>query len=135
MIQIYTDASVKGGKAHGAMLILTDSNYMGYDVRYYGDVSPQVAEIRACVDAIEYAQKLCPDFSTDETTLYCDNETVVEIVNSKEYSGRLAYEISKLKDKINEYKITLVYIKGHSVDLNPNVTVDAFLRNNGKGGS
>lgn len=128
MIQIFTDASVKGEEAHGAMLILTDSNYMGYDIRHYGVVSPQVAEIRACVDAIEYAQKLCPNLSTDEAKLYCDNETVVDIVNAEEYVGKLSYEISKLKEKLSEFDISLEYIKGHSAELNPNVTVDSFLR-------
>lgn len=132
MIQIYTDASVKDGKAHGGMLVLTDSNYMGYNVCYYGDVTPQVAEIRACVDAIDYASTLCPAMRDEETTLFCDNETVVEIVNAPEYSGKLAYEISKLKEKLTEYGIRLKYIRGHSVDLNPNVTVDAFLRIQGK---
>lgn len=132
MITIYTDASVKGRKAKGAMLILTDSNYLGYNVCSYDEVSPQVAEIRACIDAIEYAQKLCPNLCTDTTTLFCDSKTVVDIVKTTDYSGRLSYWVSKLREKLTECSINLEYIKGHSVDANPNVTVDTFLRVNGK---
>lgn len=132
MITIYTDASVKGNKARGAMLILTDSNYLGYNVRSYDEVSPQVAEIRACIDAIEYAQTLCPNLCTDDTTLFCDSKTVVDIVKTENYAGRLSYWVHILRKKLSECSITLEYIKGHSVDSNPNVTVDAFLRVNGK---
>lgn len=132
MITIYTDASVKGKKAQGAMLILTDINYLGYNVRSYGEASPQVAEIRACIDAIEYAQTLCPNLCTDDATLYCDSKTVVDIVKTKDYAGRLSYWVSKLREKIAECSINLEYIKGHSVDSNPNVTVDTFLRVNRK---
>lgn len=129
MITIYTDASVKKqGKTCGAALVLTDSNYLGYDIRQLDTDVPQVAEARACVNAVEYAAKICPMLGNENATLYCDNKVVCDLVNSETYNGKLSVEINPLRSLLKKYGIRIEHIKGHSDTQNPNVAVDLFLR-------
>lgn len=129
MISIYTDASIKKRQlARGCCIVLTDSNYMGFTEFTIGNATPQVAEIQTCLHSIEYAQKLCPDMSNDEVVLYCDNETVVDAVNNRNFDGVIKEWIDPLRDSLDRNKVTIKYIEGHSVGTNPNTVVDRILR-------
>ena len=130
MISIFTDASVKKHQvASGCCIVLTDSNFMGCDTTELGNAVPQVAEIRACINAVKYAQKVCPNFDNEDIVLYCDNATVVKIISAKKYNGPLKEELQPLKELVTRFNINVQYIKGHQIQqTNPNIAVDSILR-------
>lgn len=137
MIEIYTDASVAEHQAVTTCLLLSDSQFIGYNVIQHIKIrSTLQSELLGIKEALAYAdsKNLLQDF----TTLYCDSVAAVELVNREDLSGCKYSDIVKdIKDIKNSHNITIKYYKGHQSCHNPNKVVDlvskSVLRHSLKG--
>ena len=125
MIDIYTDASVKHGKAVTAFFIISESNFVGSGVNFYKHVDSSLqAEVLAIRDGLKY---ICDSEVKDNFYSLCsDSQLAMQLItegseNAPKAIDSVCNEIRSLSDLLNLHYIT---IKGHQTNHNPNKVVD-----------
>lgn len=129
MVNIYTDASVRNGKAVATCFIITSKTFIGHNVFEFDNVDTStLGEIMGAINSIKYAESVT-DMS-DEIYLFSDSYAMRNLlkhdIKASQYSQVVLYreQLSELKELINKYNIQIKLIKGHQINHNPNKVVD-----------
>lgn len=122
MIRVFTDAAVAKDTAVVSAIVLTDTDYLGFETRCYKDVSNScLGELYGVLTGLQLLPRDCKE----KIIIYTDSNQTVHLLsdNTKclEPSQSVVDEIHELMYGLD---IDIVHFKGHQQSHNPNKVVD-----------
>lgn len=123
MVSVYTDASVRKGKAVASCFVISDDSFIGYRVFEYTNVcSALQGEMFAIRDALTYVVDELG--YTDEIDFYCDSEAAIKQVTCTAPIALFKNVVLKIVEKTKKAKVNFLYVRGHQYNRNANKIVD-----------
>lgn len=125
MVSVYTDVSLRKGKAVATCLVMTTTTFIGYRTFEYDNVCTTMqGELLGILDGLRYLESCSDILGDDSVEVLCDSEAALGQINgtanSKLYQSTVA-EIHKLLPN-NHVEFNL--IRGHQMQHNSNKVVD-----------
>ncbi len=123
MIDVYTDVSVRKGKAIATCFVISPLNFLGCRTfEYTGVCSALQGELLGIRDGLNYVlNELIID---DAVTVHCDSISAVEQVNGTSPLKQFQKITKSIHSMCADKEVCFEYIKGHQATHNPNKIVD-----------
>lgn len=125
MITIYTDASVRKGKAVASCFVISKDNFLGYRVFEYSNICTTLqCELFAVRDALNYVLHEVDD--AGPILLYCDSIAAVEQLTGTAPTPLFKNVVNNILFLTRDVDIEFLHIQGHQTCRNANKIVDSI---------